>query len=403
MRLPWICVTALIFAWGTQGASANTIVVDPGGGGDAVTIQGGIDLAQDGDEVLVLPGLYVENVAWEGKSVTLTGADGPAVTTIDGHGSGPVVALADASALAIRGFTLMRGLGASYGGGLVPAYVDELTVENCHFRENAAYHGGGGIFVPVGTHARIEDCAFEGNSSDDENGEGGGICVRSGTAEIRRCRFSGNTARRGGGVSCYWTTVVIEENVFDGNEVSRGGGGVFTAAGYVTVSRNLFVRNVAQRGGGGFQVSEGGYPIVETNTFVANESPWPFAGGIQFGTGAYEATVNNNIVHGSPEYGIHAIENVDLRCSCNDVFANGLGNYGGSLIDPTGSDGNFSEDPQFCAPSSDDYTLAEGSPCSPGYHPQGVDCGWIGCYLTGCGPSPVERLSWGGLKDRFRR
>jgi len=403
MRPPSICVTAVWLACAAPTASADTIIVDPGGGGDAVTIQGGIDLAQDGDQVLVLPGLYEENVTCEEKSITLTGSGGATVTTIDGHGSGPVVVVTDATAFELRGFTVMRGLGVSYGGGLVPADLGELTVERCRFRENAAYNGGGGVFVPVDTHARIEDCVFEENASDYEYGEGGGVCVRSGTAEIRRCRFLGNTARRGGGVSCYWTTVVIEENVFDGNDVSRGGGGVFTAGGYVTVSRNLFVRNIAYRGGGGFQVSEGGYPIVEANTFVANESPWPFAGGIQLGTGAFEAAVNNNIVYGSPEYGIHAIENVDLHCRCNDVFANGLGNYGGTLTDPTGSDGNFSEDPQFCGPSSDDFTVAEGSPCSPGHHPQGVDCGWIGCFETGCGPSPAERLSWGGLKELFRR
>ena len=71
---------------------------------------------------------------------------------------------------------------------------------------------------------------------------------------------------------------------------------------------------------------------------------------------------------------------------CNDVFGAVDALYSG-LPDLTGVDGNFSVDPQFCDAVGDDYALAETSPCLPGNHPDGYDCGLIGALGQGCGPA----------------
>jgi hypothetical protein len=84
------------------------------------------------------------------------------------------------------------------------------------------------------------------------------------------------------------------------------------------------------------------------------------------------------------------------------VWGNIGGNFGGVLIDFTGIDGNISVDPQFCDPDLDDYTLCEISPCLPGNHPDGWNCGLIGKYGVGCGPSAVERTTWGRLKAMYK-
>jgi|ETN07SMinimDraft_1059922.scaffolds.fasta_scaffold263717_2 hypothetical protein len=57
---------------------------------DYSTIQGGIDAANDGDMVLVQAGTYVENINFNGKNISVIGADRE-TTIIDGNQNGSVV------------------------------------------------------------------------------------------------------------------------------------------------------------------------------------------------------------------------------------------------------------------------------------------------------------------------
>ena len=60
---------------------------------DQPTIQAAIDAAVNGDEIIVAPGLYAENIVFGGKTITVRSSGGPDVTTIipDSPGAGPAL------------------------------------------------------------------------------------------------------------------------------------------------------------------------------------------------------------------------------------------------------------------------------------------------------------------------
>ena len=74
--------------------------------------------------------------------------------------------------------------------------------------------------------------------------------------------------------------------------------------------------------------------------------------------------------------------------NCCDIFANEGGDWVGCIAGQFGVGGNFSADPLLCDAANGDYTLDASSPCLPGNHPQGVDCGLIGTRGLGCGTHP---------------
>ena len=98
-----------------SGSFAATWVVDPGGGGDATTIQGGVDLASGGDEVLIQPGTYGEEVAVP-VPLTLRGVAGREATVIDAEDVRPFCLHlgANAGGSLVEGLTL-TGVNGGYG------------------------------------------------------------------------------------------------------------------------------------------------------------------------------------------------------------------------------------------------------------------------------------------------
>src|SRR5262245_20853172 len=102
--------------------SAQTTVRVPA---DAPTIQAGIALANDGDTVLVAPGLWVGVIAFLGKAITVRSESGPRVTIIDGADGSflPVVTFhgGEGTDSILRGFTVTNGdnrFSDSFGGGI---------------------------------------------------------------------------------------------------------------------------------------------------------------------------------------------------------------------------------------------------------------------------------------------
>jgi len=158
-------VLALVGAVCAGGARADTLTV-PGG---FETIQAAIDAAAPGDEILVAPGDYAEEITLLGKPITVRSEGGPDVTTLIGDGEGTVVDMSDMVGpdTLFEGFTITGGGGKqvlpggpTIGGGM--RIVGSPVIRDCLFMNNAADVAG----ALQGRLALIEDCTFIANESD---------------------------------------------------------------------------------------------------------------------------------------------------------------------------------------------------------------------------------------------
>jgi hypothetical protein len=85
--------------------------------------------------------------------------------------------------------------------------------------------------------------------------------------------------------------------------------------------------------------------------------------------------------------------------SCCDIFGNEGGDWVGTLAGMDEVENNLSADPLFCGLGAGDLRLESGSPCAPDANPE---CGLIGALPVGCGSTPVQESTWGGVKAMFR-
>lgn len=163
----------------------------------------------------------------------------------------------------------------------------------------------------------------------------------------------------------------MHDNLFHHNHATAFGGGVYINFNTApSVNQNTIVENRADINGGGLWFTDGSSGTAAHNIVALNTAP----------TGA-----------GIMGYGTSGI----LTLSCNDVWGNPGGNYGGSIADQTGLNGNISDDPIFCAAFAGMWTLADNSPAAS------AACGLMGAFGVGCAPTPVTPTTWGAIKATY--
>ncbi len=268
-----LCVLALLFAAAT--ASADVINVP----GDRPTIQAAIDIAVNGDVVIVAEGEYPERINFLGRAITVRSTDpnDPGVvmnTIIDGGGSGSVVTCdsGEESDTVLSGFVITGG-SAPEGGGMRNV-GSSPTVTNCSFIGNHAVAAqgvtlGGGMYNTESSPT-VSDCTFSGNTA---GNSGGGM--HSGlncSPMVSNCTFSGNTAALGGGMTiANNSSGTVSACTFDGNTASSGGGGLASSLNAnPTVSNCTFNGNTAANLGGGMYSNFNSTPTVTDSGFCDN-------------------------------------------------------------------------------------------------------------------------------------
>jgi len=340
-------------------AQASTIHVPV----DQSTIQAAINSAVNGDTVLVAPGTYVENINFQGKAITVTSEQGPAVTTIDGSLAGPVVEFVsgEGAGSALTGFTLTNG-----SIGVEISQSSSPTVTGNHVMNNRVCGGLSGaisIWNSSGTPV-IEDNIITGNRCDPGQG-GNGIAIISGggSAQIIDNVISDHV---GGIYILSGGSPVIKGNTIMNN---RGGGiglGNFSDA---LIVQNLIVGNgssLSDGGGISWLVPSGNRgPYVINNTIVDNDGRYG-SGILADGYDAQTVLANNIIVAKPGQTAVYCgglSNNVNPPIfTSNNVFSASGPAYGGICSDQTGLNGNMSVDPRFVDSSNGYYQLDIGSP-----------------------------------------
>ncbi|MCK4338587.1 MAG: right-handed parallel beta-helix repeat-containing protein, partial [Candidatus Cloacimonetes bacterium] len=187
----------------------NIITVNHDGTGNYLTIQEGINCAENGDTVLVYPGTYIENINYNGKSILVgslffTTQDITYIsqTVIDGNQNGHCVEFInqeDSTAILI-GFTISNGgfdtlLGS--GGGIYccnssPIITNSIISNNI----TADYGFGGGIYCENSNISLSSVTLFENTAY-----FGGGIFFYNSNPSLSQVTIKKNTASYGGGIS----------------------------------------------------------------------------------------------------------------------------------------------------------------------------------------------------------
>jgi hypothetical protein len=314
----------------------------------------------------------------------------------------------------------------------------DLSLEGCLFENNVvsgdAVGFGAGVFA-TGSTVVLDACEFRGNRAGNPEGGGvpplgvgAGLYADSSTVTIARCTFAENLAARmltngeGGGAAIRnCGAVTIDDCQFVDN---RGGFGASVA---IRIAEGVVIRRCTFRGNRGREGSaiwcHRTFALTEDCLFVSNDNQAVWARGYNpgdsdlqldrctwFGTTGVSIysyvwgsiTVRNSIVaNGTLDPGVECFYG-EMMITCTNIWGNHGGDWVGCVADQAHIDGNFSADPLFCDADLGDFTLSSASPCLPGNHPDGVDCGLIGAFGQGCGPVSVEPETWAGIKARYR-
>lgn len=351
---------------------------------DYLTITAAIAGSASGDEIVIQPGLYPENLVISGKDLILRNAGGGTVTVF-GQGLNKCLVTSGASTdVEVFDIIFSNGSSASAGGGVSIEGSSRTNLTNCII-QNSTSPSGGGLYMSGGgtiTNTIIRNNTSSGNGGgvylagtltksfigctiqDNTGIEGGGLAhVMAGDpADFVGCQFVDNIAtNRGGAVAVLGTgslgLMVVEECIFDSNHANAGGAVWVSDNDVFRALNSVFRENSAVSDGG---VTRNEQSFEGTNCTFYNNTVENAAAADSFNSLRSDANTRllNCIV-------------VNASANSND----GPGNYTNTYTllpeGPVGAadaNGNFNANPMFVDPMgldsdpSNDFKLMSNSP-----------------------------------------
>lgn len=349
---------------------------------DFSTIQEAIDSAQVGDEIVIAPGTYVENLYIPGKDIVIRSSDPldafvVKVTIIDGNQAGSVITFAgtETEDCVLSGLTITNGRKVDDGGG-IDGQGTRATIEHNVISDNTVLGNGAGLSQ---CHGTIQNNQILRNRT--LEGVGGGLYNCDGRIQFNQVSenreislvdcdglIQHNTIRgdlySSGLAGCNGT---IQNNVISGNFFD----GISDCA--ATIQRNIIMSNELY----GITRCEG---TINSNLIARNGAS---------GLDGCSGNIYNNIVVQNQGYGIEGCEGIIVNNTVMDNKAIGLwrsvgdianniiwgNNHGGEQVSDIflapnycciqnytgGGTGNIAGDPLIVGGT--DYRLTQDSPC----------------------------------------
>lgn len=243
----------------------------------ATNIQDAVDVAVDGDLVLVTNGVYqtggravfgtMTNRVAVDKPLMLLSVNGPQFTIIQGYqvsgttnGDGAIRGVYLTGNSTLSGFTVLNGATQTNGdfyhdlcGGGIWSETNALTT-NCMILGNVAAYGGGGAYG-----GNLNASTFVGNSAPSE----GGGALRS---VLIGCNLKTNSSNIGGGSS----QSILSDCTLIGNRAFYSGG----AASFGSLTNCNVIMNSADEGSGGVFNSILSHCLISSNSGGGASGSW---------------------------------------------------------------------------------------------------------------------------------
>jgi hypothetical protein len=231
---------------------------------------------------------------------------------------------------------------AGRGGGIhVWRNEQDITISNSTFVGNSTSTCGGGVQLDNNDHmVTFENVVFTENHSDND---GAAVCSEvhpfNDKLTEEEVLESPNKTKCG----AYECPAQFEmfNAIFANNSANDDGAGLYMRLGSATLENTVFYDNNASDEGSAVTVKEDGY-VNLVNTIVNGN----------------DGSLAIYLIPPAADESYMASLSIDY----SNIWGNDEGDFNG-FDDPTGANGNISEDPLFTDPDNGDFTLQADSPC----------------------------------------